>query len=432
MFVDIKDLIIEGETVAVATSGGIDSMALLHYLSSVKSEYNFNVVCLNVEHGIRGEQSKSDSKFVKDYCAEKGIPCLFYEVNCAKYAEKNKLSLEEGARKLRYECFYDALKGGKCDKVATAHHLSDNAESILFNLFRGAGAKGISGIERINGKIIRPFLSVKKEEIENYVSENGIPFVVDQTNFDTDYTRNYIRHEILPKIEKVFPEAKESICRTAEIIKADDKFLTDLAENIVECGENSVKVNVDADFPVFSRATIIALKYLGVKKDWEKKHIDSAFSLTKMKNGAKTYLPMGIIAIKEYDKIVFYKSTEKDQKEFEFSDGFFFVFDKKYDIISVNFVNDLTGGLYADGDKLVGATVRTMREGDRFTKFGGGTKSLGDYFTDKKIPLRLRNSIPLVAKDNDILVIFGLAVSDKVKVTENTKNIKKFISEEVK
>ena len=430
MNVELQGLVKSGETIAVALSGGSDSMALLNYLLSVKERYGINVIALNVEHGIRGEESIADSEFVANYCEKKSIPLLTYSVDCPEYSKKHKLTSEEGARVLRYRCFNDAVINKKCDKVATAHHLSDNAESLLMNFFRGTGLKGLTGIEPMAGCVIRPFLSVSKKEIEEYIQKNEIPYRTDSTNFNTEYTRNYIRAVVIPAIEKVFPEAQKSISRTAEILRYDERFLSALAKERVVFKKESAFIAVPFDYSLFSRATVNVLKYLGIKKDWTKKHIDDAFALSGAKVGCKVSLIGGITAIREYDGVAFYKNFKKNLEEFVFSDGNFFLFDKVYDIITVTQAVDLKDGLYIDADKVPSdAVIRTRRTGDRFTKFGGGTKSLGDYFTDIKLPQRLRDKIPLLATGNDILVIFGVAVSDTVKVDENTRNIKKIISE---
>lgn len=430
MNINLKSLVNTGETIAVAVSGGSDSMALLNYLLSVKEKYKIQVIALNVEHGIRGEESVADSQFVENYCKDRAIPLLSYAVDCPEYAKKHKVTLEEGARILRYRCFNDAVINKKCDKVATAHHLSDNAESVLMNLFRGTGLKGLTGIENSAGCVIRPFLGVSKKEIDEYVNKNGIPYRTDSTNYDTEYTRNYMRAVVIPAIEKVFPEAQKSIGRTAEILKNDERFLNALAREKVEFQKDAVFLPIPLDYALFSRATVMALKALDVKKDWTKTHIDDVFDLKNAKVGAKISLTGGVTAIKEYGRIAFYRNFQKNLEEFSFSDGKFFLFDKVYDIISLTQAKDLTDGLYIDADKVPGgAVIRTKRTGDKFTKFGGGTKSLGDFFTDKKIPQRLRDKIPLLAAGNDILVIFGVAVSDTVKVDENTRNIKKIISE---
>ena len=187
MNVEIADCLY-GKKIAVALSGGADSMALINYLVTNSQKYSIKVVALNVEHGIRGDASLRDSAFVKNYCESHKpyIPLLEYKVNALKKAKDEKITVEQAARILRYECFFDAIKTGNCDAVVTAHHSSDNLESVLFNLFRGTGLKGLTGIKDFDGKIFRPFIKVSKAEIEEYVAQNSIPFVTDESNFSDD------------------------------------------------------------------------------------------------------------------------------------------------------------------------------------------------------------------------------------------------------
>ena len=156
-----KKIIPAGSTIAVALSGGKDSIVLLNLLLKASNELKINVKALNVEHGIRGEESVRDSEFVKNYCNELSVPLLQRSFNCVEYSKQLGLSVEEGARKFRYQFFLDCIKEGFCDFVATAHHLSDNVETILFNLFRGASPSGLTGINELgfDGKIIRPLLN---------------------------------------------------------------------------------------------------------------------------------------------------------------------------------------------------------------------------------------------------------------------------------
>lgn len=426
MFVELKHLIKTGDIIAVAVSGGKDSMCLLHYLNARKTELKIDVLALNVEHGIRGQASVNDSDFVNNYCNSLDIPVIRYSVNATEYAQTNKLSIEESARILRYECFFEALNKNKCTKIATAHHLCDNTESILFNLFRGTGVKGACGItENFNDKIIRPFLEVPKPEIEEYIIKNDIPFVTDDTNFNDDYTRNYIRHNVIPSIEKAFPKAQQSLLRFAKILKTDNDFLERLAKQSIKEDNNVYKITLPCEKAVFNRACIIILKKMGVEKDWELVHIEKAFELTEMQNGKKINLPNGIIATKEYNEIVF--SKEKDYKPqcIPFCIGKS-IFNGR--VLEINNVFsseiNLKDGLYVDSDKIPKtAVIRFYKEGDVFKKFGGGTKKLGDFFTNQKIPERLRKTLPLIADGNKVLAVFSIAISDCVKVDKNTNNI---------
>ena len=428
MFINLFNFVKKGERIAVATSGGADSIALLHYLNANASALGYTVIALNVEHGIRGESSLRDTAFVKQYCKFNRIPILAYSVDSKKEASEKKLSIEQAARKLRYECFYDAISRGKCDKVATAHHLSDNAESVLFNLFRGSGIRGVSGInENYNDKIIRPLLNVSKDEILEYLKEKGVDYVTDETNFETDYTRNHLRINVIPQIKKAFPEVEKSLLRFSEIAKQEDEFLESLSLSHLKQTSNAIEIPLPCHPALFSRCTINALKKLGLEKDWEKTHVDSVLALCDKPNGKKVDLPKDIVAIKEYDKIVIYKDTESSCSPIPFTVGKSFFAGQNLNVLRVYFP-DLKSGLFADLDKIPAtAQIRRMEEGDLFTKFGGGTKKLCDYLTDVKVPLRKRETLPIVADGNTVYAIFGIAISDNVKVDKHTKNIVQFI-----
>ncbi len=429
MKIDFSKTISHNDVVAVALSGGADSMALLHYMQKNAKNSSFKVIALNVEHGIRGESSKKDTEFVKTFCRDNNVELLTYTVDSVKHAQEKNLSIEQSARELRYGCFFDAIKSGKCTKVATAHHQADNAESILFNLLRGTGIKGVAGIlENYDGKIIRPMLNVSKDEILNYVNENAIPFVTDETNLVDDYTRNYLRLNVIPEIKKIFPEAEKSITRFAQIAKYEDEFMHLEAQKHVRFIDGRAEIDIPLHNALLSRAVIIALKGLGLEKDWEKAHVDGVIGLCSQLNGDKISLKGGVIAIKEYDKIVLYIKPISPDCEFSYQIGSFDFGKIKIEIKSVERQTNLKIGLKADEDKIPkNAVIRFKKDGDKFTKFGGGTKSLGDFMTDKKIPLRVRDEFPLVAVDNDVLVIFGVAISDKIKVDKTTTKVVEFI-----
>lgn len=424
---------IKNKTIAVAVSGGSDSMALLHYMLSISNDIPIKVVALNVEHGIRGASSIKDSEFVANYCKERGIPLLFYSGDAKAIAKNEKISIESAGRKLRYGFFKDALDKKACDFIATAHHALDNVETVLFNLFRGTALKGVGGIRNaFGGKIIRPFLSVTKEEIENYIKENGVPFVTDETNLKTDYTRNKIRLSIIPKIKEIFPELETSVSRFSTIAKEEDDYLETLAKDGVNIENQTAKIKLSLSDALLRRAVIIALKSLGVKKDWEKAHIDAVLSLKDLKNSSKITLPFNLYAVKEYDQITIAKIKDELAVDLPFSVGSINFNGKTLKIEKIDDAKvNLKDGLYSDADKIPSsAKIRTIKDGDVFTKFGGGTKKLCDYFTDVKIPKRLRSEIPLLADGNKILVIFGVAISDIVKADDQTKVLLKFTKED--
>lgn len=431
MNVNLDKSFIKNKTVAVAVSGGSDSMALLHFLLSVKDLYSFSVICINVEHGIRGDSSIKDTEFVINYCKNIGVPYLSYKVNAIKHSKDNKLSIEDSARILRYECFFDAISKKKCDLVATAHHQKDNLESVLFNLFRGTGLKGLCGIHDYENIIIRPFISLSKAEILEYIKQNDIPYVTDQTNYDQNYSRNYIRASIIPTIESKFPSAEKSVYNLSKIVKEEDEFLDSFAKSYIKEQKNGIKILNETPFPLLSRATITALKTLGVKKDWEFAHLKRVCDLSFKQVGKTEDLLLGFIAVKERDGILIYKKSEKRATEREFSVGTFDFLDNKICIEPASLNTDLKSGLYGDLDKISKtAVVRLKKDGDKFKNCNSKTKNLSDFFADRKISRAERERLPVLADGSEILVVFGYAVSDKIKVSDNTKNIIKFTKED--
>ena len=419
-----------GKTVAVAVSGGADSMALLHFIANFYPPARIKIVALNVEHGIRGESSLRDSAFVKEYCDAHQIPLIAYKVDALKKAREDKISVEQAARALRYECFMAAINAKKCDAVFTAHHSSDNLESVLFNLFRGTGLKGLIGIKDYGGKIYRPLLNVSKAEIAEYVKEHAIPFVDDETNFCDDYTRNFLRLNVIPKIKEVFPDAEKSVLRLSETVREEDEFLDGESDKSLSLKDGAYNIPLSAPSVLAKRAIISALKGLGLTRDYEKVHVDDVLSLFDKNNGKTIVLPKGILATREYDKITLYKKSTMSTESVPFKTGNFNINGKavKIERCARPSESELKGGLYADLDKIPeNAVIRARKKGDTFTKFGGGTKSLSDYLTDKKIPKKDRDDLLVVANESEVLIIFGLAISDKIKVDQNSQKIIKFI-----
>ena len=404
----------KGETIAVALSGGKDSVALLYSLLSVKDKLGIIVKAVNIEHGIRGATSKRDSMFVADLCQKLSVPLKTYQLDCVKFSEENGYGIEEGARIARYDCFKSAIDEGFCDKVATAHHLSDSAETLLFNLFRGASLSGMTGIksERNNGKIIRPFADTPKSEIEKYVADNGLPFVDDETNFESVYSRNYIRNEIMPVVSARFPEAEKSIGRFLKIAESENNFLEELAKKSITRDGDAYVIPIGTPDCIFARAVVLAMKSLGIAKDYVKLHVDAVLSLKNLVNGSKISLPHNVYAAREYDKIAIYKAVKSD-----------YDFEKPF---TLGYIDGVAGKLFfsAINEKEKNANELSCgRPLDYFKKFGGGRKKLNDYFTNKKIPLRLRDSIPLVCAGSEVYIICGIEISDLIKVDKGAEKV---------
>ncbi len=209
-----------GETVLVGFSGGPDSVCLLHFLHHLAGKKHFEVVAVHVHHGLRGKQADADARFCRNLCKQWDIPFLLKKKAVRALAKKQDLSIEHAARKARYEAFAATAKQTGASKVALGHHADDQAETVLLNLLRGTKPEGLSGIpvrRPLNKQveIVRPLFCITRAEVEEYVKENELPFVVDQTNQDSAYTRNWIRHELLPFLEQKQPQIRQHLVRLA-------------------------------------------------------------------------------------------------------------------------------------------------------------------------------------------------------------------------
>ena len=428
--------------ICVAVSGGRDSMALLHYLHAHASEYNITLTALNCDHRMR-ETSARDSAFVADYCERAGIPL-------SRYVADIKLDDEGAARSWRLlKCYLEEAK--KCDCVATAHHLDDNAETVLFNLARGSGLNGMEGITDIDlpalankpFKLIRPLIACPRAEIDEYVAANSIPYVDDETNFKTDYTRNKIRHNVLTALEQAVPGAARAIYRFSRLAAEDEEYFERQAESLLSRRKPYGDYITHCEEKViFRRAALRIIADWHQKEDYTSEQLERLYNLQFAENG-KRFEFLNLAAFKEQGRIcivddeLFHYENEGTpyedvyrQHAMEYCGQ---VVTVCFDYELNDYMKDVVQHCYPeitfkvlryDGGKIPkDAVVRFIRAGDKFTKFGGGTKSLGDWFTDRKIPVRLRKSIPLLCDGNDVLIVFGAEISDKVKVDGDTKDV---------
>ena len=428
---DIKkyQLIESGDRVAVACSGGQDSMALLHFLWRNKEKLGCEVLAVNVDHSIR-DVSAQDSEFVINFCKKNGIKVYNFKVNAKKFAEDKKLTLEQGARECRYRVFRSLVTKGLADKIALAHHLQDQAETILLNIFRGTGIAGASGMDyKREDLYIRPFLNVSKPEIKAYIATNEIPYVEDESNQDNDFNRNYIRNKIMPLIRNRWPNADATISSFGKNCHQDEEYIQSNIVNEAVLHEEGI-ARIYTSYFVYHDAYVFrlilkALKCIGVSSNIERKHLKLIKSMAiEAENGTKISLPNGLTVIKEYNFITFTNRQVKvNNKEYPFMKGKIDI--SNFGVIDTNLTRKLDIGEYShivDVTKIPkNAKWRFRKDGDVFEKFGGGTTSLSDYLIDKKVPIRLRNITPVLAVDSEILIIAGVEISKKVKVDDNTK-----------
>lgn len=405
------------EKLALAVSGGKDSMAMLHtFLKNINKKRFFVVT---VHHNLRGDEGRRDRDFVIDFCRQHGVERVVYEEDIPAFCADNKYTVEQGARIRRREIFKDIVKSGKAERVCTAHHLSDNVESILMHIFRGSGLKGLCGMNIDDGFLLRPMLDCSRPAIDAYIEKYEVPFVEDSTNASVDYTRNRLRREIIPLIKSVYGGLDNNVARLSERAEEIYDYIDGSCRQFsVADKEVIIPLEVfDKENAIVAQTVINAVDSITTRVDLTSKHIRSIRALKDKQSGASVDLPFGLKAHRQSDCIAlaFVKNTEYAGV----IDGY-----GEYDLGDRSLIvsKDFRSGLVCDLDKLKGCEIRNRRYGDTFKRYKGGSKSLGDYFTDKKVPKRLRDNAVVIAKDNVVYLLPEYEIGDCVKVDENTQN----------
>ena len=295
----------KGGRVLCAVSGGLDSMCLLHFVSSLEG---FSVAAAHFNHRLRGEAADRDQSFVEDWCRERAIPCLTGQGDTRKRAAEQGESLEEAARNLRYAFLEEA--GAEFDAILTAHHAQDNAETVLLNLLRGTGTAGLGGIPRQRGKFLRPFLPLERETLAAYSAEHHIPYVEDETNAEDAAARNVLRHRVMPVLKELNPRAVEHISRAAAIAAEENVLLEQMAEELAIRAEKKAAVLAAAPEILAGRAALCLLdRHCGGRRDLTARHAQQLLELAEKESG-ETHFPSGWIARKEGDELSFCCSEE--------------------------------------------------------------------------------------------------------------------------
>ena len=423
-----------GLSLAVAVSGGRDSVALLHYLHKNAEGAHISLSALTCSHGIR-PSAEADVAFVEELCKAWGVPLTVFRADVPARAKQSGRNLEEEGRLFRRECYQKMLDGG-ADAVLTAHHRDDYAETVLFRLARGTSLQGLDVFPAQKG-LLRPLLSVTRARIDEYIKENDLPFREDETNADVALSRNRIRHEVLPALERAVLGAKENLVRFAERAVRDDAFLQALALREVR-GEGEKRVSADLPEPVFFRACLAAMKALGLTRDYTENNLKELQKLAAAQAGRFTRLPCGITVYREGADLVFLpgrKDAEGADKaqELPFFLGRKEAFGGVLEVGEGDFATgeppQTTGGQPIEKGRVLkvdlaavpeGAVWRTRREGDAFLPCGGHQKSLKKFLTEKRIPARVGRELPVLAEGSEVLCIAGVELSDRIKRTQET------------
>lgn len=417
------DMLPRGCSVLCACSGGADSTALLHLLCMTPS---LNVACAHFNHRLRGAESDRDEAFVRALCDRLGVACYCGSEDVGAYASERRIGLEQAARELRYSFLEKTAQERGFNRIATAHHAEDNAETILLNLARGSAMRGLCGIPPVRGRIVRPLLSATRDEILAYLRENGLSFVEDGTNVLDDCARNRVRHQVLPLLQAENSAAVEHISAAAELLRRDEEYLSSCAVSFIEAELHDdslpVKKFLDLPEPVGTRVLRQALGQLSGT------HIAAAYALCRSaephayadlpgrrleKDGDRILLhaqsaasirrrmiPEGETVLQEAGLRVIRRRVRPDEEIHNSFNTFFF----QYDLIR---------GMIFVASRSPGDSVRLLGR--------GCTKTLKKLFSEAGIPLAERAKIPVLYDSEGVIAVAGFGAAERcaAKSAEN-------------
>ena len=419
--------------VVVGLSGGADSVCLLVVLHKMRALYGYKMTAVHVHHGIRGEEADRDMNFCQKICKDLGIDLVCRTYDVINMAKEEGLSTEEMGRIVRYNAF-EELASKQDSRIAVAHHAGDRVETVLFNMTRGTGIKGLAGIRPVRDRVVRPLLSCGKDEILQYLANEGISFCEDSTNALDEYTRNRIRHNVVPALMDVNGAAEKNICAMAERMQEIDEYLGEVVNEIysrdaVREQDGILLKNLSSNKPLIQKMLVIKAidELTGSLKDVTDVHVEMVLNLTFGTPGAFLKLVNGVTVRLDSDGVFFYKEITNEDICIDIQVPSV-VENFSFDKINWNNTEKIVNEVYTkcfDYDKIkFGLQLRTRRDGDYLVADKAGhRKKLNRYFIDEKIPGRKRDEVLLLADGNHIIWVVGGRISEEYKVTDNTMNV---------
>ncbi len=431
-------LISRGDSVLVAVSGGADSVCLLHVLNDLKDEYALSLSVAHVNHMLRGKESDRDAAFVKSLCAQYNLPLYSCDVNVQRITKEQKMTLEEAGRKARYDFFLSLKEKHRIDKIATAHNKDDNAETVCMRFMRGTGIKGLCGIPIKDSRgIIRPLLYISRAEIELYLSQHACSYVTDSSNDSDDYARNMVRHHFIPYIlSNHNPGFVDTLCDNLESYTEAENYLAQstnkLYQKIAKPTEYGIKLSIlklRAEDKCLIKRIIIKAIVSVCNEPVSNKTIQRIYKAIFCDKNQTIPINSKLVAHIAYDTLCFVKQQPNQSFSITLSEGInaipntndtIFVSrgTEKIDYSDKNCVY-LKGNLQTENFR-----VRTRRNGDRIFLGNCGHKKVKDVLMDEKIPSFLRDGIPLLFYENELIWICGIRDNPKYRHKSDENYIK--------
>ena len=423
-YIDKYQLLTVGKPVLVGVSGGADSIALL----TVLVELGYSCIVGHCNFHLRGEESMRDEHFTETYARKLGLPFVKVDFNTRDYAAEHHLSVEMAARELRYAWFEEMRCVHDAQAIAVAHHRDDNVETVLMNLIRGSGIRGMSGIRPKNGFVVRPLLSVTRQEILQWLSERQLEYVTDSTNLSAAYTRNFIRLRVLPLLETINPSVRAAINRTAEHLAETESLfayvMADARKRVFEA-ENRLSIKALMQYPSPKTVLFELLKAF----HFTPSSVDEIF-LSLNKESGKLFFSSSHRLVKDRDCLLLSPLAAAGEKEVYFLTGEEGCWSGPIDLAFSRIVR--TEELHIQKDKDIAyfdlgklkfpLVLRHWQQGDWFVPFGmQGRKKLSDYFSDKKFSRLEKEQVWLLCSGDEVIWIVGERSDNRFRVECATK-----------
>lgn len=417
-FIKENGLIKAGDRVLCAVSGGADSMCLLHLLHSNAAALGIAVCAASFDHRLRGESSRRDCEFVARWCAERGIDCVLGGEDVRQYAAQTCTGIEEAARACRYAFLEGSAEELGCGLIATAHNADDNAETMLLNLTRGSGLKGLCGIPPRRGIIIRPLLSTTRAQIEEYLRENGVTHVDDSTNESDDYTRNVLRHHVMPVLKGINPAFSEAAFRTARLLREDEEYLGGMAEEAYREHYKNGALPVAALRALPKPAAVRVLRLI-CGRGLSAVHAEAVYTLCEGTGRSSADIPGMRVS---RDAGVLYFGLEYDAlKPRTLISGESFGLDECGLAVQTELIENCREVFKSFNifdfkyDSICGKMSLTSRaEGDKIRlRYRGCTKSLKDLFSERKMSRRERDLTPVIRDEKGPVAVYGFGIAER-------------------
>ncbi len=417
LFIQKYGMLPEGAKVLCAVSGGADSVALLHFLSQVEG---IELAAAHFNHCLRGKESDADEAFVKALCEKMNIECFTGRGDVAEFAARSGKGTEDAARTLRYEFLEETARREGCSRIATAHNADDNAETVLLNLSRGTGLKGLCGIPPVRGNIVRPLLQTTRAEIELYLAENGLEHVEDSTNALDDYSRNRIRHHVSPVLSEINPAFAGAVARMSESLREDEEYLTSLAETFIaeKAMDRSIPVDDTMALPSAVRMRVFRLMHGGELSALHCKAIENLCLVRSVH--AHADVP-GMRVTREFDRLIFgaESSDAISRREIGIGESVYIpgigadIYCEYVPMCAE--VHKSLNTFFFKRENICGRMFLASRsEGDRIRLEGRNcTKSLKKLFSEAKMSLDDRRTTPVVYDEAGVIAVGGFGTAER-------------------